>query len=338
MTSPSDGLTFGREASFWNFEGRDIRCFLCPHKCKIQEGNVGFCRVRKYIAGEGLRSLSYGLFSSIAVDPVEKKPLYHWHPGSKILSLGSIGCNMSCPFCQNWHISIWEQDVDLVRLEPAQIVGLAQSHGLEAVAFTYNEPLVGFEFLMDACKVLQKAGLKVVLVSNGFICKEPLLRLIPFIDAANIDLKAFTHQDYKYLSGDLDTVLSTIRTMHDKGIHIEITHLIVPRINDDVVSFKLMIEWLHNISEDIVLHLNRYFPNFKWTDSPTSLALIRNFENIAKTSLNYVYIGNVNEESVTHCKKCGREIIVRNGYSVSFCKINANGRCCYCGADNNIEI
>ena len=338
MSGASEASASGKKASYWKREGKDIRCFLCPHKCLIVEGKTGLCKVRKHISGQELVSLSYGLFSSIAVDPVEKKPLYHWHPGSKILSLGSVGCNMSCPFCQNWHISVWERDVDLVSLDPTQIVELAQTHGLESVAFTYNEPLVGYEYLCDACRILKNAGLNVVLVSNGLICREPLMKLIPFVDAVNIDLKTFTDEGYRVLGGNLDTVKSTICTMSDNGVHVEITHLIVPRLNEDPVSFQSMIDWICGISEDMVLHLSRYFPNFKWTEPPTAMDLMEKCEETAMASLNYVYIGNVYGESVTHCKKCGREIIVRNGYSVSLCKIDASGKCCYCGADNNIEI
>jgi pyruvate formate lyase activating enzyme len=294
--------------------------------------------VRKNIPGKGLVSLNYGLYSSLAVDPIEKKPLYHWHPGSKILSLGSVGCNMVCPFCQNWQIATWAENVELTRLDPHEIVKLTKDHGLDSVAFTYNEPLVGFESFLESSRDLKKEGLKVVLVSNGLICGDPLLEITPYIDAANIDLKSFTEEGYRKLGGDLNTVKSTITTMYEKGIHIELTHLVVPGINDDPKSFLSMVRWIGDLSPDMVLHLSRYFPNYHWQEQATSLTFMRTFEEIARDYLNFVYLGNVPGESITRCKECGKEIIVRNGYTVTLFRTDRNGRCSYCGSDNNIEI
>lgn len=325
-------------ALFWETSGSEIRCLLCPHGCLIQEDSTGRCRVRKNVPGKGLVSLNYGLYSSVAVDPIEKKPLYHWHPGSKILSIGSVGCNMACPFCQNWPIATWAENLELTRFSPYDLVELAKDHGLDSVAFTYNEPLVGFESLLESSSRLKEAGLKVVIVSNGLICREPLHKIAPYIDAANIDLKSFTQEGYKKLGGDLDTVRSTITTMYEKGIHVELTHLVVPGINDDPKSFLSMVRWLSGLSSGVVLHLSRYFPNYRWHEPATSLTLLRTFENIAKDYLDFVYLGNVPGESITCCKNCGKEIIVRNGYTVTLFKTDKSGRCSYCGSDNNIEI
>lgn len=325
-------------AQFWEASGSEVRCLLCPHNCIIKEEHTGQCKVRKNIPGKGLVALNYGLYSSVAVDPVEKKPLYHWHPGSKILSLGSVGCNMACPFCQNWPIATWAKDLELVRLSPHEIVELTKDHGLDSVAFTYNEPLVGFESLLESSQRLKEAGLNVVIVSNGLICTEPLQRLTPYIDAANIDLKSFTEEGYKRLGGDLNTVKSTITTMYEKGIHVELTHLVVPGITDDPQSFLSMVRWIGSLSHDMVLHLSRYFPNYRWHEPATSLTLIRTFEEIARDHLDFIYLGNVPGESITCCRKCGKEIIVRNGYTVTLFKTDKSGRCSYCGSDNNIEI
>lgn len=338
MSTSENIFNIGKDALFWSSSGNDVQCLLCPHYCIIAEGRTGLCKVRKHVPGKRLLSLSYGLFSSISVDPVEKKPLYHWHPGSKILSLGSVGCNMTCPFCQNWPIATWEQNLNLFSRNIDQIIELATTHGLESVAFTYNEPLVGFEFLMDAAIKIKDANLNVVIVSNGLINKQPLTLLVPYLDAANIDLKAFTGESYKKLNGNLETVKESILLLVEEGIHLEITHLIVPGINDDLKSFQSMVRWIKSISEDLVLHLTRYFPNYLWNEAPTSLNLMKQFEEIARSQLNFVYVGNIPGESVTYCKRCGREIIVRNGYSVSLCRTDSNGKCPYCGTDNYIEI
>ncbi len=338
MSTSENGLNLKKEALFWSTSGKDVQCLLCPHKCIIEEDGTGLCKVRKHVPGKGLFSLSYGLFSSISVDPVEKKPLYHWHPGSKILSLGSVGCNMTCPFCQNWPIATWDRDLKLFSQNIDQIIELAKTHGLESIAFTYNEPLVGFEFLMDAATKIKDANLNVVIVSNGLINKQPLSLLSPYLDAANIDLKVFTEECYKKLGGNLETVKESILLLVEEGIHLEITHLIVPGINDDLESFQSMVRWIRSISGDMILHLTRYFPNYLWNETPTSLNLMEEFEGIARSQLNFVYLGNIPGESVTYCKRCGREIIVRNGYLVSLCRTDSKGKCPYCGSDNYIEI
>ncbi len=338
MSTPENSLNLEKEALFWSTSGKDVLCLLCPHKCIIKKDGTGLCKVRKHVPGKGLFSLSYGLFSSISVDPVEKKPLYHWHPGSKILSLGSVGCNMACPFCQNWPIATWDRDLKLFSQNIDQIIELAKTHGLESIAFTYNEPLVGFEFLMDAATKIKDANLNVVIVSNGLINKQPLSLLSPYLDAANIDLKAFTEECYKKLGGNLETVKESILLLVEEGIHLEITHLIVPGINDDIESFQSMVRWIGSISGDMVLHLTRYFPDYLWNEAPTSLDLMEEFEGIARSQLNFVYLGNIPGESVTYCKRCGREIIVRNGYLVSLCRTDSKGKCPYCGSDNYIEI
>lgn len=327
-----------KRALYWEWEGNSVKCTLCPHQCLIREEHTGLCKARKNVKGKGLVSLNYGLFSSIAVDPIEKKPLYHWHPGSRILSLGSVGCNMACPFCQNWPLAIWEQDLKLVLKNMYQVRDLAETHGLDSVAFTYNEPLVSFEYLLDVSKILKESDINVVIVSNGMICEDPLSELAPFLNAANIDLKAFSEKSYRKLGGDLETVKRSIIQLVEQGVHVELTHLVVPGINDDPDLFRSMVRWIRSISGDLVLHLSRYFPNYLWNEAATSLELMENFKNLAQDQLNFVYMGNVPGECVTKCKKCDHEIIVREGYTVSLCNTDPGGNCPYCGADNNIEI
>ena len=257
---------------------------------------MGFCRTRRNDEGK-IESLSYGLFTSLALDPIEKKPLYHFHPGSMILSVGSFGCNMRCPFCQNYTIS--QGGVEEVRwqLSPTQFVEIAQETKQKqdsiGVAFTYNEPLLSYEYLLDTIPLLQQAGQKVVLVTNGQIELAPLQELLPFVDAMNIDLKTFSAAKYESLGGSLDTVKQTIKMAVEKGVHVEVTTLVVPGISDDIVEFTAEIEWLANIDRSIPLHLSRYFPRYQYTAAATSVDVLYVLQQIAQKKLRYVHLGNV---------------------------------------------
>lgn len=271
-------------------------CPICPRKCNLNEGQIGFCRARACINGV-VTPINYGKISSIALDPIEKKPLFHFYQGSKILSVGSFGCNLRCPFCQNYQISMAGfQDIAYQNISPRQLTDLAlklaqEPAGNLGVAFTYNEPFIGYEFVRDCCILLKQAGLKTVLVTNGQINQQPLQNLLPLIDAMNIDLKGFTQKYYDYVDGDLNCVKQTIATAYDK-CHVEITTLIVPTKNDNVTEMEQEAQWIASLSPEIVLHLSRYFPRYKSQIDVTPLETLLLLQQTAKKYLNHVYIGN----------------------------------------------
>lgn len=279
------------EARFYEPEGSASRCKLCPHICLIPEGCTGLCLVRRNVGGT-LWAESYGRISSISFDPIEKKPLRHFFPGSYILSVGSCGCNMRCPFCQNSAIS---QKIAATEFTaPERLVGIAKKdRGNLGVAFTYNEPLVGIEYLLDAAPLIHSAGLKTVLVTNCFVEKAPLLELLPWIDAINVDVKGFTAKYYQKLGGELEIVKRNLE-LCATFCHVEATTLVVPGENDGADEMENLSEWLAEVSPDIPLHITRFFPSYKMTDmEPTSVTSLQKLAEIAKRHLKYVHIGNI---------------------------------------------
>ncbi len=271
-------------------------CNLCPHHCALAEGQVGFCRTRHNEGGQ-IKSLNYGRVTSLAIDPIEKKPLYHFYPGSVILSLGSFGCNMACPFCQNYTISQGGEQEVRWQISPEQLVELAQEtsqqHGSIGVAFTYNEPLLSYEYLRDTLHLLHQAGQKAVLVTNGQIEEEPLTELLPYVDAMNIDLKTFADKTYAKLGGSLQAAQRTIQMAAEAGVHVEVTTLVVPGISDDINEFCAEVDWLAGVSREIPLHLSRYFPRYQYKASVTQLDKLYELQKIAQKRMKYVYLGNV---------------------------------------------
>lgn len=270
-------------------------CKICPHKCRLKEGQEGFCRGRSCRDGKVICE-NYGKITSIALDPIEKKPLYHFYPGSKILSVGSYGCNLRCPFCQNHEISMIKGEEALYgEIGCKDLVYKAnelKSKGNIGIAYTYNEPLISYEFVMDCAKLAKEQGLKNVVVTNGYICEEPLLEILPFIDAFNIDLKGFSQRFYDKLSGDLETVKNTIK-MAAKHCHVEVTTLIIPEENDKEEEIKALSGWLSGISPEIPLHITRFFPRWKMTDrDSTPVKTVYRLAEIARRNLKYVYEGN----------------------------------------------
>lgn len=271
-------------------------CTICPRRCNLSEGQTGFCRARKCEGGI-VRPIGYGKITSIALDPIEKKPLYHFYPKSKILSVGSFGCNLKCPFCQNHQISMaGVGNIPFKEISPQELACMALTlkntpQGNIGVAFTYNEPSINFEFVYDTAKLLKENGLKVVLVTNGFINQAPLEELLPFVDAMNIDLKGFTQEYYDYVGGKLEDVLQTITTAH-QSCHIELTTLIVPTKNDSEDNMKKQASWIASLSDEIPLHISRYFPHYQSTIASTPIETIHAMCAVAKTYLKYVYAGN----------------------------------------------
>ena len=308
-----------RDALFWHKENDRIRCRLCPHQCLVSEGKSGICSVRVNNGGM-LQTENYGEITSMAVDPIEKKPLYHFKPGKNILSVGTFGCNLSCSFCQNYSIAHFRSRSEYLPAEQlaASITALDQSGNI-GIAFTYNEPAVWFEYVFDTAKGLKEAfpELCIVLVSNGYIEVEPLETLLPYVDAMNIDLKSMAPQYYKEIcGGSLQPVLRTIETAQSK-CHVEITTLLVNGMNDSEKEINEIAAYLSSLDKDIPLHLSRYCPSYKMTRPATDVNVMKRTAEIAKEYLNYVYLGNIpGLDNSTYCKVCNERLIHRAGFAV----------------------
>jgi Pyruvate-formate lyase-activating enzyme len=272
-----------------------VECTICPHHCKIEEGHTGLCRGRKNRDGK-IISDNYGKLTAVALDPIEKKPLYHFYPGSKILSVGSYGCNLRCPFCQNSDISMTcGEAIETEQIFCEELVRKAinlRDRGNIGIAYTYNEPLIGYEFVRDCSALARQQQLKNVAVTNGYICEEPLRELLPLLDALNIDLKGFTEEYYQKLGGDLETVNRTILIASEK-CHVEVTTLIVPGENDSEQEMELLSTWLAGLNPEIPLHISRFFPRWQMRDKEaTPVKKIYHLAEIARRNLKYVYEGN----------------------------------------------
>lgn len=320
-----------KEASFYIKKTKgNLQCSLCPHYCQLKQEQKGICKVRKNIDGK-LFTENYSKLTSIHIDPVEKKPLYHFYPGKNILSIGSFGCNLQCVFCQNHEIS--QRGIDsfsfLNETKPETVIKKALSEDNNiGIAYTYNEPIIFYEYMYDTALIAKEKGLKNIMVSNGFINTAPLEKIIGYIDAFNIDLKAFTENFYStQTKSKLKNVLDTIETIIKHKKHIEITNLIIPGINDYVKDFERMINYLREVGgKSIVLHLSRYFPNYKSHASMTDSKTINNLYKIAKKQLNFVYIGNIQttEGQNTYCPECGNILIDRKGNQTKVIGLNKN--------------
>ena len=270
-------------------------CRICPRACEIEEGGLGFCRARTNRNGTVVCE-NYARVTALALDPIEKKPLRRFHPGSKILSVGSYGCNMNCAYCQKCEISMaLAEYVEWQEIQPNELIARAQTlttAGNIGVAFTYNEPLVGYEYVLDSAKLAKERGLFVVLVTNGMICSDPWQKLLPYVDAANIDLKVFSREGYRKLGGDLDTVLESISIAAER-IHVEVTTLIVPGFSDDEALLRKQAQWLAGESKEIALHLSRFFPRYRMKNTdPTPTETIGKLADTAREFLPFVYLGN----------------------------------------------
>ena len=271
-----------------------IPCKLCFHHCTLDEGQTGLCRSRANLGGQIL-SLNSGRLTALALDPIEKKPLRHFHPGSMVLSVGSFGCNLCCPFCQNAEISAAGPKIPSLECPPNRLIQEAvrlRSQGNIGIAYTYNEPLVGYEYVKDCAALVHKAGMFNVLVTNGTIDEAPWQALLPLIDAVNIDLKGFTEPWYRNLGGDLETVKRSI-ALAAQSCHVEVTVLIIPGENDREDEIRALSGWLSSVSPDIPLHISRFFPRHRMTDRPpTPVETIYRLADVARQHLRYVYPGN----------------------------------------------
>jgi pyruvate formate lyase activating enzyme len=315
-------------------EGDTLRCLLCPQLCVIRSGRSGICRSRQNSGGK-LILTNYGRYTSLAVDPIEKKPLYHFHPGSGILSIGGMGCNFTCRFCQNWGIA--QGDPETYAMSPEALAGAQAAKAGQSigVAFTYNEPFIWFEYIRDAAPLLRRDGAKIVLVTNCFINTEPLEELLPLVDAMNIDLKSFNEAFYKkYCGGKLEPVKENIKRCVAAGKWVELTCLVIPKLNDSESELDEMASWIASVGKDIPLHLSRYFPNYMHKEPPTPMETLRKAHEIAKRHLNYVYLGNVEDFDAarTLCPSCGEVAVARLAYRAVKPGLTPEGNCAACGA------
>jgi pyruvate formate lyase activating enzyme len=313
----------------------EVECLLCPHDCKPKPGQYGKCRTRVNVGGK-LYTESYGILSAISSDPVEKKPFYHFHPGKRILSIGSFGCNLTCDFCQNCEISQINHKIFSQHpfRAPEDIVGKARLHRNNiGLAYTYNEPTVYFEYMIKCAALIKERNLSNVMVTNGYINPTPLQDLFPYMDAFNVDLKSFRNTFYKERSGaTLNPVLETIRKVARSGLHLELTFLIIPEYNDGEEEWKEMIRWISdNCGGGTILHVSRYYPHFKLNTPPTPLSTIERFMNIARSQIDFVYPGNTPQlDNHTYCPSCRNLLIERNMYDSAMKGIGPDGSCTKC--------
>jgi pyruvate formate lyase activating enzyme len=329
--------TFRKEAMFQEETARGIMCRICPNECVLKEGELSKCNNRKVIRSK-LYTLAYGNPCSVNVDPIEKKPLYHFLPGSRAFSIATAGCNLVCLNCQNWTIS--QTSPDKTRnydLMPEKVVTECISKGCKSIAYTYSEPITFYEYAYDTAVLAKKAGIKNIFKSNGYIYPEPLKKLCSVIDAANIDLKAFNESTYlKLAGGKLQPVLDSLKTYRDMGVWLEITNLIVPTWTDNLDEIRKMCRWLSdNGFKKVPVHFSRFYPTYKLEQlPPTPVDTLNKAVKIAaEEGLIYIYTGNVpgNEMSDTKCPNCGASLVIRQGFRIAANNL-ANGRCNKCGS------
>jgi len=326
-----------KEAQFYyKKEENIVLCELCPNYCLILPGKLGRCNVRENKEGT-LYSLSYGNLISFTQDPIEKKPFYHIIPGTQSLSIATFGCNLHCSFCQNWQISQKGESKDETQfVSPADVIKKAKQTKSKSISYTYTEPTIFYEYVLDVARLAKKAGIKNLLVTNGYINPKPLKKIYKYIDGANIDLKFFNPDSYKkYCGGDLEPVLETIRLLKKRGVWIEITHLLIPGLNDDLQELKQMCNWIvRQVGDDTPIHFSRFFPRYKLTDiAPTDPKKLEEAYHIAKNAgLKHVYIGNIPSDKydTTFCKNCDCVLIRRNLFNITSNNVFM-GKCKACG-------
>lgn len=310
-----------KEALFYKKENNSIKCELCPRSCIIKENQKGWCGTRKNIKGK-LYSLVYEKPCAMHVDAIEKKPLYHFLPGSKAFSIGTVGCNLGCEFCQNHSIArAHPEEHDFQEVKPDDVLKLAVTNKCSSIAYTYTEPTVFYEYALDIAKLAKKNNLKNAIVSNGFINEKPLKELCRYIDSANIDLKSFNDAFYKkYCNASLSPVLDSLKTLKENKVWLEITNLVIPGLNDNPKDFEKMCIWIKNeLGKNVPLHLSRFYPYYKLDYiQPTSIETLKKLSKIAKEHLDYVYIGNIltDKDANTYCSHCQSLLVERDGFNI----------------------
>jgi pyruvate formate lyase activating enzyme len=318
-------------------EADQVQCKLCAHRCRIREGGRGICRVRENRDGK-LYTLVYGNLIAEHVDPIEKKPLYHFMPGTLAYSIATPGCNFRCPWCQNWQISQMPQKMHMPereRVSPESVVKSAIRSNCKTIAYTYTEPTIFFEFSYDTAKLAHQKGLKNVYVTNGFMTPEMLEMMESHLDAANVDIKAFNDETYRSLMGGrLEPVLDSCRKMKALGVWLEITTLIVPGVNDDPDELEALASFIyHDLGSETPWHLSRFFPQYKMTDRPpTDEGILYETKEMGEAiGLDNIYMGNVLGSNQTTCKSCNNHLISRDGYVIRLVGLDSAGFCEECG-------
>ncbi|MFC2136103.1 AmmeMemoRadiSam system radical SAM enzyme [Bacteroidota bacterium] len=325
------------EAMYYHKEKDNVvKCVLCPRDCFIQEDQIGFCNVRKNVNGK-LVTLIYGRTAGgLSIDPIEKKPLFHFLPGTGVLSFGTVGCNLRCKHCQNWNTSQVKAGQFFEKsFSPERIVEMAVEQGVDSIAYTYNEPTIFYEYMLNTAKLAKKEGIKNTMVSNGFINQPPLKKLCKYIDAVNVDLKGFNNFFYgKTTTAWLKPVQETLITLKKNKVWFEITNLMIPSLNDDLNEIKKMCEWIKSkLGVNNPLHFTAFHPDYELGNLPaTPITTLVNAYDIAKAvGLNYVYVGNVMTQGYenTNCPKCNTLLIERMGFRITQNNLN-NGKCFKC--------
>ncbi len=321
---------------FERLEDKAVRCTLCPRECVVADVERGYCGVRENRGGD-YKTLVYGNLCSLNVDPIEKKPLFHYLPGTTALSIATAGCNIECKFCQNWEISQFRpEQVPSTIVPPENLVRIARARRIPTIAYTYSEPVVFYEYMHDTAAVGRKMGVGGVAISNGYICEPALRKLCEHLTAVKIDLKAFTETFYRDMcAGELAPVLHTLEVLTDIGIHTEVVVLIVPTLNDSVKEVREMAAWLvSSMGPDVPVHFSRFHPTYRVKNlPPTPIKTLERARRAAMDAgLHYVYIGNVSfhEAESTYCPSCGKKVIARVGYRVDTSGLN-EGACASCG-------
>jgi pyruvate formate lyase activating enzyme len=324
-----------KEAMFYKkFKDGNVQCFLCAHKCFIEDGNYGFCGVRRNIEGT-VYSEVYGKVIAKSIDPIEKKPLYHFLPGTSSYSIATVGCNFKCGFCQNWQISqasMKENNMPGEYIEPKRIVEEAKLRGCKSIAYTYTEPTIFFEYAYDISKLAKENSLYNIFVTNGYMTKDALIKIKPYLDACNVDLKFFNEESYKNIcKASLKPVLESIENMKKLGIWIEITTLIIPGVNDSEKELKNIANFIKSVGKETPWHISKFHPDYNFIDNKsTPIKTLKEAERIAKdVGLKYIYLGNVPQETNTFCPKCKKILIKREGYDI-LSNMRENGKCPNC--------
>ena len=326
-----------KEAAFYQKLDKNIvQCQLCPRRCVIPDGRRGYCGVRENRNGV-LYTLVYSKPVAIHIDPIEKKPLFHFLPSTTAYSIATTGCNLKCKFCQNWEISQSKpEEMEYRYLEPVDVIRMVKESGTPTIAYTYSEPTIFYEYMLEIARLAHEQGIKNIMHSNGYINEAPLRVLAKYLDAANIDLKGFSDEYYtKLTDGSLTPVLHSLKVLREEGVHIEITTLLLPGFNDDEATLKKMCLWIRdNLGADTPLHFSRFFPMYKLASlAPTPVESLQRARRIAlESGLNYVYIGNIPNGPAenTYCPKCGKIVIERRGYFIVQNNLK-EGRCKFCG-------